>query len=431
MNPVLLVLSAPGRNRLEHWRHLRHVCDRSSLACCCVGTLQGWESRYADFVINVPPGSPAAVAASMLDGLPPGEEVCGVVCVSEVYVPIQASLCERLGLPGPTVEMSRIGRNKMAMREFVASCGIPQPRFTLYEGGELRLPSDLSFPVVAKPVIGSSATLVRAYSSRAALQDGLPQLQQAATLTFADDVLSQEVTSARGLAMMVEEQVLGEICFETTLPYSSGEISIESIAVNGSVDVVAVHDAPVPTDGPFFEKVVNSTPTRLPLHLVGQAVATAGTLHTTLGRGAYVLHTEMKTRYDGLKLLEFGIRIGGSSLYRSVKLSTGVDLLDFVLDIATGRQPPPVVACQIATPTVIQYLAPTRGGRIRSIRGIASLEELPSLAEFRFYDDVGSSVRSPPFKAHASGYAAFRGTEFDVLERDAAAARAMVRFDLG
>jgi hypothetical protein len=156
---------------------------------------------------------------------------------------------------------------------------------------------------------------------------------------------------------------------------------------------------------------------------------TATTLHTQLGRSASVLHTEMKTQANGLQLLEFGIRIGGSSLYRSVKLSTGFDLLDFVLDIATDRRPR-AAGPRRATPTVIQYLAPWSEGRIRRISGIASLEELPSLTEFRLYDDVGDTVRRPPLKAHASGYAAFCGPDFGVLEQDAAAAPTMVQFEL-
>ena len=427
---TILILSSPGRNRLEHWRHLRTARSRYRLVCCSVGSCQGWEERFADAVIVVSGGDPTTAAAAILDTVGGSYEVSGIVCLSEVYVPIQACLCERLGLPGPTIEMAEIGRNKYAMRRFLQAQGAPVPEFFLYEGGSPKPPSGLGFPVVAKPVIGSSSTLVRAFENYDMLVAGLPDLQAAATSVFNSDILFSSVTRrASGLPILVEQQIIGEVCFETSLPYCSGEISVESVAVGGEVSVLAIHDAPVPSDGPFFEKVVNSTPTRLPTHLVAEAVTIVKRLHAALGNGAYVLHTEMKTRREGLKVLEFGIRIGGSSIYRSVKLSTGIDLLDFVLDLANGRLPN-VAPRHPGTPTIIQYLAPTTEGRIARITGIAALEELPSLVEFRFYDDVGTIARRPPWKAHASAYAAFQGFNFSALEVDARAAVARVGFEV-
>ena len=70
-------------------------------------------------------------------------------------------------------------------------------------------------------------------------------------------------------------------------------------------------------------------------------------------------------------------------------------------------------------------------GRVVKISGLASLEELPSLVEYRLYDDVGSSVMRPPTKSHASGYAAFTGSSFTELEDDACAAQALVRIEVG
>jgi biotin carboxylase len=430
MRSSVLVLSSPGRNRLEHWRHLSAARARYRLVCCSVGTCQGWEERFADAVVVVPGGDPVAAAAAILDAVREMPEVSGVVCLSEVYVPIQACLCERLGLPGPTSEIANIGRNKHTMRQFLRALGVPIPEFFLYQRGKPNPPSELEFPVVGKPIIGSSSNLIEVFEDFDQLAAGLPRLQADATAAFASDILFSSVATHDGLLpILVERQIIGEVCFETSLPYNSGEISVESIAIDGKASVLAIHDAPVPTNGPYFEKVVNSTPTRLPTHLAAEATAIAGQLHAALGVGAYVLHTEMKTRRDGLQVLEFGIRIGGSSIYRSVKLSTGFDLLDFILEIANGGRPNVSVRYP-ATPTIIQYLAPATEGRILRITGIAALEELPSLVEYRLYDDVGTIARRPPLKAHSSGYAAFRGSSFEVLEAEAKIATTMVRFDV-
>jgi biotin carboxylase len=427
---TVIVLSSPGRNRLEHWRHLRARRADYRLLYCSTGPHQGWEERFADQTIIISASDASKAAAAILDALDGRCEVHGVVCLSEAYVPIQACLCERLGVLGPTAAIAEIGRNKYAMRRFLQTCGIPVPEFFVYEGGIPNAPSFLRFPVVVKPVIGSSSTLVRVFEDHGSLVAGLPDLQKAATSAFDSDILFSSVRTRSGaLPLLVEEQIMGEICFDTSLPYRSGEISVESVGVGDDAAVLAIHDSPVPTDGPFFEKVVNSTPTRLPPQLASEAVMTVRRIHSALGSGASVLHTEMKTRRDGLTVLEFGIRIGGSSLYRSIKLSTGVDLLDAVLELATGGSAG-LNARHPATPTLIQYLAPTAEGSITSIAGIATLEELPTLAEFRIYDDVGTIVRRPPWKKHASAYAAFQGSNFAELEADAEIARERVRFEV-
>lgn len=428
MRPTILILSSPGRNRLEHWRHLHALRPHYRFVCCSIGGCQGWEERFADRVVVVPCATPDRAAAAILDELAGTGEIAAVLCLSEVYVPVQACLCERLGLPGPDSRMAEIGRNKSVMRRFLQSLGAPVPNHFLYEGGRPAIPDGIRFPVVAKPVIGSSSAFVRVFATAQELAAELPRVQAEASSTFATDVLFASVEKGSGLLpFMVEDQILGEVCFETSLPYRSGEISVESVAAGGEVWILAIHDAPVPSDGPYFEKVVNSTPTRLPRRLADEAGAIVRRIHSALGPGAYVLHTEMKTRREGLQVLEFGIRIGGSSLYRSVKLSTGVDLIDFMVEVGLGHTPA-VAPRTPATPTLIQYLSPATEGRITAIGGIATLEELPSLVAYRFYDDIGSVARRPPWKAHSSAYAAFQGPDFAVLEAESQAAVSAVQF---
>ena len=69
-------------------------------------------------------------------------------------------------------------------------------------------------------------------------------------------------------------------------------------------------DAPVASNGPFYERSANSTPTRIPATLVARAHALVSRIHTALGSGVSVLHTEMRTFENDLLLLEFGVRIG-------------------------------------------------------------------------------------------------------------------------
>src|SRR3712207_2957645 len=64
--------------------------------------------------------------------------VDGVLTVSaDRAVPVVAAVAEALGLPGIGTETARVMTHKVAMRERLASAGVPQPRFA-----PLRTPDD-------------------------------------------------------------------------------------------------------------------------------------------------------------------------------------------------------------------------------------------------------------------------------------------------
>ena len=167
----------------------------------------------------------------------------------------------------------------------------------------------------------------------------------------------------------------------------------------------------------LYEKIVNSTPTRLPEHLVAHARDYVSRIHKALSSGAYVLHTELRTFTDRLMLLEFGVRIGGSSLYRSVLHSTKNDFVELLISLALGESFE--LSSQPPVPTITQYFVPNSEGRIKRTKGLPGLGASPLYVQHQLYDDVGDIVRRPPFRSRASGYFALRGDSFDLLEQEA------------
>jgi len=377
----------------------------------------GWERLFVDHDVEIPEAARCAPGRAAIDLLDLIGTPDAIINFSEAYVPLHAELCERYGLVGPSDMAVRVGRNKLHMREFCAQLGIPGPRFAVATERNLVDAAGLSYPVVIKPAIGCSSTLVERLESHDHLVRRFPEIHAVALTVYGRELLFQEAIREFGdFPFIVEELIDGEVQFCTRLPYQIGEISVESVAYDGRTTILAIHDAPVASNGPFYEKIVNSTPTRIPAPLVQLATNYVTRLHEALGPGAYVLHTEMRTFADGLMPLEFGVRIGGSSLYRSVLHSTGNDFVEILIQLGLGQSPH--LSNQPACPTITHYVVPRSSGRITRITGWAKVPTSPFCVDHQLYDDIGDLVRRPPLRSRASGYFALRGDCFDDLEQE-------------
>lgn len=416
--PHIVALCSPNQSRLEHVRKLGVLRDRYEITCCRIGPGRGWEHLFVDHDLEIPESERAAAektARRLIGDVRPPD---GIINFSEAYVPLHAELCQHYGLVGPGPNAVRVGRNKFYMRQFCRELGIPVPKFELLMRRTLDQCARLSYPVVIKPAIGCSSTLVQRVNSYEELVNLFDRAEESALSVYDKELLLDATLREFGdFPFIVEELLGGSVQFPTRLPYPVGEISVESIAYRGKTRVLAIHDAPVPRNGPFYEKIVNSTPTRIPASLEAQAIDYVSRIHAALGDGAYVLHSEMRTFVDGLMMLEFGVRVGGSSLYRSVLHSTGNDFVEILIQLSLGEEP--VLSDMRPRPTIIQYFVPESAGQIKCIKGLSRIRSSPYYVDHELYDDIGDIVRRPPFRSRASGYFALSCDSFDKLEEEA------------
>lgn len=418
MKPHIVALCSPNQSRLDHLRKLALLRNRYEITCCRIGPGKGWEHRFVDHDVEIPEGDLTSCTSGAAELLKACGTPDGIINLSEAYVPLHAELCSYYGLIGPSTDAVRVGRNKYHMRQFCECLGIPIPIFRLTTSHTLDTCASLRYPVVVKPAIGCSSTLVQRVDSHADLLGRFPGILTAALCVYRKEILLKQTIEEFGdFPFVVEEMAGGSVQFETVLPYSVGEISVESIASDGRMTVLAIHDAPVPANGPFYEKVVNSTPTRIPPKLVQRAHTIVSRLHEALGSGVHALHTEMRTFDDDLLLLEFGVRIGGSSLYKSVLHSTGNDLVELLVQLALRERPH--LSDAPAVPTITHYIVPESEGRIACFKGISKAFTSPYYRDLQLYDDVGDAVRRPPLRNRASGYFVLSDAPFELLEREA------------
>lgn len=418
MKPVLIVLNSNNPSRVHHLEKIATYRDRFHVVLIIdeSSKIEG-QSSYADEVIQFPMSDlensyPALVAR--LERL--GRPACAL-SLSEFLVPLQARLVETFGLLGPDRRMAEVGRRKDLMRAFCRDLGIPVPRYLRVSSSTLAQVKDFRFPVIVKPTMGGGSQMVQRCESWDELALLFPRmLETAKTLYRKEAIAAAEMRETGETPFVVEELIGGEVGYPTLLPYSIGEISVESVYFDGEVKVLAIHDKPLPNNGPYYEEFVYSTPTRISPERQRKAADYVGRIHRGLGRGAVVLHTEFRTMADDLTIVEFGVRMGGAAIYRSVLHSTGVDMIDALIAIGSGKKPAVEKSKEI--PTVSHTLWAEATGTLKRVHGEEDARRNPYYLEHLIFDAPGTKIYRAPLGTRAHGHLVFQGGDgFPAVER--------------
>ena len=412
--PKLCVVFSPNASRISHLRKLYRLKSRYLTIGLCIGKPIYGEHRFFSSFKAFPTDSNYADVFQWVKTLSPD----GAINLAEGTVALHAQICEGLGIPGPPLERIRQCRNKSDMRPFLQSLDIPCPRFTIVNGHDQHFDLPFDYPVIVKPLEGFGSAFVQrvdnASDCHAAIKQMLDNmLNHSALYNYKNE--SESAKKEGKFQVLIEEYLEGIVPYATLMPYRLGEISVESVNIRGAINVLAIHDSPVADKHSFFQKVMNSTPSRLSLDLQEKAIDYVTRIHRALGNDVPVLHTEFRVTRRGLVILEFGARLGGASIYRSVLQSTGNDLIDVLA--AAALEQDYVVKMANALPTITHYTFGEEPGSIECWQGLPHLFALPNLVECQVYDDVGDVVSSGFCSTRASGYFMLQGGDYETLEK--------------
>ncbi|WP_315833440.1 ATP-grasp domain-containing protein [Bradyrhizobium prioriisuperbiae] len=376
----------------------------------------GWQALFVDHVLRLPIANTHQHEAEIVRSIRNHRIPDALLNLSEPCLPVQVLLGEEFGICAPSRAAAEVGRDKYNMRRFAGNLGIPIPNFAKVTSRSLAEVARFQFPVIAKPVVGGGSTLVERFDSFSDLKDNFKRLQAHAREIYRkDSQISKTLSKDDEYPFMVEELVEGVNTFATLMPAAVGEFSVESVSFGGRTHVLAIHDKPLPANGPYFEEVVISTPTRMPAELVRQAHDYVTRIHNGLGPGGFVLHTEFRSYADRLVLLEFGIRLGGGPVYRSLKLSTRNDFIDIL--IALSRNETLTLSVTAPVPTISPLVFAPATGRITAIRGESHLVTAPTYIEHQIYDDIGDMAYRAPLSSRCNAHVVFQHPDWGVLER--------------
>ena len=300
--------------------------DKKSIMIFGVGELQKSIIERAKakglFVVGIDPCADAycrdAVDAFEIVG---GQDYEGTLAVARKYnicaiataatdkpLVMMAQVAKELGLPFYSEETARISTDKFRMKECFRKGGIP-----CANGGLIKSIDEaegLIYPVILKPRDNSGSRGVIFCTNKAELEAAF---NEAMKYTKLDSVL-------------VEEFIEGQ------------EYSIEALHYNGKSEVIQFTEKRT-TPFPYNVELGHVQPANLTEEQREQIRKIIADIAVALGFENCPSHTELKINERGIFIIETSPRLGGDYITSTLTpLSTGVNLEDQLLNIATGQE---------------------------------------------------------------------------------------------
>lgn len=254
-----------------------------------------------------------------------------------------AYTCNKLGLVGISYDTAIKATDKAEMIRAFEENGVAHPSYCVLERGKTldRLPENLEYPIISKPVDNAGSHGVQIIRSEQELQSAIKYSRE----------------NGRSGDIIIEEYMEGP------------EVSVETLSIDGVCHVIQITDK-LTTGAPNFVETGHSQPTALPQETVEKIKELAIAANKAVGITDGPSHTEIIVTKHGPKIVELGARLGGDCIATHlVPLSTGVDMVGACIEIALGGKPD--IAHKINKGSAIRYFRQHKG----VIKEITGLEE--------------------------------------------------------
>ena len=220
-------------------------------------------------------------------------------------------VAENMGLPGNSVEATKISTNKHWMRNAFEENGDPSPRSMLVDSHTDFSSIDMKYPLIVKPTDRSGSRGVHKVFDQRQLRDAIIRARE---------------YSFEGKAV-VEEFAEGD------------EYSIEYISFEGKHYFLTA-TAKITTGAPFFIETGHRQPAPLSEEMIARIKEISEHALDTLQLRNGAAHIELKIDGDEINIIEIGGRMGGDFIGSDlVQLSTGYDFVKGVIKVAMGEDP--------------------------------------------------------------------------------------------
>lgn len=279
--------------------------------------------------------------------------VDGVVTIGSDFNNITATyVANKLGLTANSDEAVLRSTNKHLMRETFAANGDPSPKSILAAAGE-ETPtiSDMSFPLIVKPTDRSGSRGIQKITDKCQLYAALEAAWECSWEHKA----------------VVEEFLEGE------------EFSVEFISWRGEHHFLQLTKK-FTTGAPHFIETGHIEPGQVAPDVLERIKAVVSHALDSLGVRYGASHSEIMVDAQGNPhIVEIGSRMGGDCIGSDlVQLSTGIDFVGAVIDVAMGKEPD---------------LTPIHPRRFAAIRFVFGQDDIDALERLRT-NDPGCFVRA-------------------------------------
>ena len=298
-------------------------------------------------------------------------KIDGVMTIASDIPHMVVAAAEALGVRHIPRDVAEICVHKLRMKEKLRQAGVHVPAFSRISSLDdlMAFIAQAGFPVVIKPVDNSGARGVQRLTAE---MDIAACLDYSRAFAFGGEVIAEK--------------------FVTGL-----QISTEGLMHDGVFHCTGFADrnyARLDDAVPFMVEDGGDIPTILNAHDKGLVEAEFEKAVRVLGidwgpaKGDMIFGTDGKAY-----VIEIAARLsGGNFCYDKVPWSTGVDIVDILVDMAVGN---PVDAARFATTrnlaTSQRYFFPP-AGRIKDVRGLAAAGAMPHVRKVDVWAKPGDAI---------------------------------------
>lgn len=291
-----------------------------------------------------------------------------ITLASDMPMRTIASIGATLGLPTIDMETSINATDKGAMRRALKKGNVPIPDF---------------FEIKSKDELLKAAEYFCNKGMRFIVKPADNAASRGVTLCDKNTDMLKVFDYTRNFSrqggIMVEEYMEGP------------EVSVETIAVDGKVNIIAITDK-ITTGAPHFTEIGHSQPSMLPASTREKIKEVAAAANKAIGIKNGPSHTEIIVTKEGPKIVELGARLGGDNINTHlVPLSTGVSIVGAVISCALGEAPD-------ITPTLNKGAAirffEGKNGVLKSITGIEDAKNTKGVIQVDTFKTAGDSVKT-------------------------------------
>jgi biotin carboxylase len=287
-----------------------------------------------------------------------------------------------LNLPGISFEAAVKATDKAEMIRAFKEHHVESPWFHIIENEKevLEIARAIQFPCIVKPTDNSGSR-------------GVILVNQAADFVNA---CNYSRNHSRGGKIIVEEFMTGS------------EVSVEIIACEGNVHVIAVTDK-ITTGKPYFVELGHSQPSMIPPDMLNQIQDLAIRAVKAVGINQGAAHVEIMLTDKGPKMVELGARLGGDCISTHlVPLSTGVDIVKAAIELSLGKVPD--LSPRFTKGSAIRYFT-SKAGIIKAFSGIQQALKMDGIQEITFTKATGEDAPSIKSSTDRIGYVISQGKD--------------------
>jgi biotin carboxylase len=341
-------------------------------------------------------------------------EIKAFWALKDKLIPLTARLTFELGnnFRFPTLELVHNTKNKIALREILKNSNY-NPDYFVFKNQDSKLEFSNPFPnhtVVIKPPLG--------YASIGVEKVGINE-------NF-NNALKRSFSVLNQIAQSVKENNVSNFDSQNTLlveKFIAGiEYSVEVFANEKGLHVLGICSKSEMVE-PFFEEVSYCLPASIDettkLKITNAAIDIAKKINLNSG----MAHIELIVNDEAIKVLDIGLRLGGSGLTHDlIFLSHGIDLVKAVLSEISNLNNNSLLNNSTNSIALLYLLQIGSGGIITKLPNIDELiikRKIPEYIKTELFVNLSDNLQGYPKYSGLPGYVLFKilGSNISAYQR--------------